>query len=58
MVAVRAGLERGTLEAINPDLDVISIGPDPEDVHVPDEVLYLESTTKCLGACLRTSWPG
>ena len=35
VVAAHAGLECGTFKKKNPDLDMISIGPDVKDVHTP-----------------------
>ena len=46
VVAVHAGLECGTFAKLNPDLDMISIGPDLKDVHSPKETLYLNSIPK------------
>ena len=46
VVAVHAGLECGTFAVLNPELDMISIGPDVKDVHSPQETLYLNSIPK------------
>ena len=46
VVAVHAGLECGTFAKLNPELDMISIGPDLKDVHSPKETLYLNSIPK------------
>lgn len=46
VVAAHAGLECGTFKVKNPNLDMISIGPDLKDVHTPGEVLYLDSIPK------------
>lgn len=46
VVAVHAGLECGTFAKLNPELDLISIGPDLKDVHSPKETLYLNSIPK------------
>ena len=46
VVAVHAGLECGVFKVLNPSLDMISIGPDLENVHTPGEVLYLKSIPK------------
>lgn len=46
VVAVHAGLECGTFAKMNPELDMISIGPDLKDVHSPKETLYLHSIPK------------
>ena len=39
-------LECGRFKPLAPDLDMISIGPDLQDVHTPNEVLYLASVPK------------
>ena len=44
--AVHAGLECGTFKLLNPDLDMISIGPDISDAHTIRETLYLDSVPK------------
>ena len=44
--AVHAGLECGTFAVLNPDMEMISIGPDLVDVHSPQETLYLNSVPK------------
>ena len=46
VAAVHGGLECGTFKKLEPDLDMISIGPDLKDVHTPNEVLYLNSIPK------------
>lgn len=46
VAALHAGLECGTFKVLNPDLDMISIGPDLEDGHTPNETLYLDSIPK------------
>ena len=46
VLAVHAGLECGCFKEKNPDLDMISIGPDLKDVHTPNEVVYLNSIPK------------
>ena len=43
---LHAGLECGTFKALNPDLDMISIGPDLADVHTIKETLYLNSVPR------------
>lgn len=43
---MHAGLECGCFKEKNPDLDMISIGPDLKDVHTPNEVVYLNSIPK------------
>ena len=46
VAAVHAGLECGTFKTLKPELDMISIGPDLQDVHTPGETLFLESIPK------------
>ena len=46
VAAVHAGVECGTFKSMKADLDMISIGPDLENVHTPNEVLYLKSIPK------------
>ncbi len=46
VVAVHAGLECGTFKTLNPELDMISIGPDLADAHTIHETLYLNSVPK------------
>ena len=41
--SIHAGLECGLLKDKLSDVDIISIGPDVEDVHTPNEKLYLKS---------------
>ncbi len=43
---LHAGLECGTFKALNPDLDMISIGPDLTDVHTVKETLRLDSVPR------------
>jgi dipeptidase D len=44
--AVHGALECGTFHKLDPDMDMISIGPDVTDVHTPRETLYLDSVPK------------
>ena len=44
--AVHAGLECGTFAELNPDMEMVSIGPDLSDVHSPKETLYLDSVPR------------
>ncbi len=44
---IHAGLECGAFSMKNPDLDIISIGPDLQDIHSPRERLYLPSLDDC-----------
>ena len=46
VVAVHAGLECGAFKKMNPDLDMISIGPDLKGAHTVNETLYLNSIPK------------
>lgn len=39
--SIHAGLEAGWFSAKNPDLDIISIGPNVKDIHSPQEHLEL-----------------
>lgn len=43
IIAIHAGLECGCFAQKNPDLRMISVGPDLTDVHTPNETLYLDS---------------
>ncbi len=43
---IHAGLECGSFKKLNPDLDMISIGPDLSDVHTIKETLYLGSVPR------------
>ncbi len=44
--AVHGGLECGTFYKMDPEMDMISIGPDVIDVHTPRETLFLNSVPK------------
>lgn len=44
--AIHAGLEGGAFLEKLPHLDAISIGPDMQEVHSPDERLHIESTAR------------
>jgi hypothetical protein len=46
--AVHAGLECGAIGGIYPDMDMISIGPTLENVHAPQERLYIPSVQKVM----------
>lgn len=48
ITAIHAGLECGVLKEKLPNVEAISIGPDLENVHTPDETLYLASCKKLL----------
>ena len=41
--AVHAGLESGWFSAKNPELEIISCGPDSDDIHTPQEKLHIGS---------------
>ncbi len=43
VVALHAGLECGIPSELAPGLDIVSIGPDIDAVHSPDETLRLSS---------------
>jgi len=43
---IHAGLECGALSQNYPDIDFISIGPNMQDVHTPEEKLEIASTEK------------
>ena len=43
---IHAGLECGAIMQQYPDMDFISIGPDMQDVHTPEEKLDIVSTEK------------
>lgn len=43
VVAIHAGLECGIIKSRIPDMDMISIGADAENIHTPDEKLSLAS---------------
>lgn len=42
-MGIHAGLECGILKSRIPDMDIISIGPELEDIHTPDEKLSVSS---------------
>lgn len=43
---IHAGLETGVFAKKYPDLDIISFGPNMQDVHTPEEKLSIESTRR------------
>ena len=45
--AIHAGLECGILSEKFDDADMVSIGPDMENVHTPEERLSIKSTERC-----------
>ena len=42
-VATHGGLETGVLKGKIPELDIVTFGPDMDDIHTPDERLNIES---------------
>lgn len=46
VLAVHAGLECGLIGEKFPGMDMISIGPDMQGVHSPDEKMYIPSVSK------------
>lgn len=44
--AIHAGLECGLLSGKIPGLDAVSMGPDMQDIHTPDERLSISSTQR------------
>jgi dipeptidase D len=50
VVAIHAGLECGYIKKQLADMDIISIGPDMQGIHSPDEVLYLDSVERVFKA--------
>ncbi len=46
VVAIHAGLECGIIKSRLPDMDMISIGADVENIHTPDEKLGLASCAR------------
>ena len=46
--AIHAGVECGMIYKKMPELELISIGPDIEDVHTTNETLYIKSCLKIL----------
>jgi dipeptidase D len=47
IVAIHAGLECGILKERLGDLDMISFGPDINDIHTPNEHLSISSACRC-----------
>jgi dipeptidase D len=45
--AIHAGLECGLIGEKYPNMDMLSFGPNLEDVHSPDEKIQISSTAKC-----------
>lgn len=53
VVAVHAGVECGLLCSKIENLDAVSIGPDMEDIHTPDERLSIESAKRTYAYILK-----
>ena len=54
--AIHAGLECGLISSRLPGIDIISIGPDLDDIHSPDErmdIASVERTWKLLCEMLK-----
>lgn len=45
--AIHAGLECGLISEKMPELDIVSMGPQMEDIHTPQERLNIPSVEKC-----------
>jgi dipeptidase D len=43
---MHAGLECGIIQGLYPDMDMISIGPDLQFPHSPDERVHIHSVAK------------
>jgi dipeptidase D len=46
ITAIHAGLECGVIGEKYPGMDMLSFGPTMQDVHSPDEKLYIDSVEK------------
>lgn len=46
VTVIHAGLECAVFQGKYPELDMISIGPDMEGVHTPEEKIYIDSTER------------
>ena len=46
MEAMHGGLETGFLYAMNPDLDIVSVGPETHDIHSADERVELDTVAQ------------
>lgn len=44
--AIHAGLECGYMKKQRPELDIISVGPNMQGIHSPDETLFLDSVER------------
>ncbi|BBF42565.1 aminoacyl-histidine dipeptidase [Lachnospiraceae bacterium KM106-2] len=51
---IHAGLECGLLLEKMPELDIVSIGPDMNDIHTPQEALSISSTKRMFDFVLTT----
>lgn len=47
VTVIHAGLECGVLQGIMPELDMISLGPDIQAPHSPDERVHVASVERC-----------
>ena len=54
VIAIHAGLECGTIRAVYPNIDAISIGPTLQDVHTPNEKLNIASVKSLYDLLLET----
>ena len=43
---MHGGLETGFLYAMNPDLDIVSVGPETHDIHSADERVELDTVAQ------------
>ncbi len=43
LIAIHGGLECGVFKAMDPEMDIVTMGPIMENVHTPQERLHLES---------------
>ena len=44
--AMHGGLETGFLYALNPELDIVSVGPETHDIHSADECVELDTVAQ------------
>ena len=44
--AIHGGLETGYFYAMNPELDIVSIGPSTFDIHSPEETVDLQTAAQ------------
>ena len=43
---MHAGLECGIIQGVMPDMDMISVGPELQSPHSPDERIHIESVAR------------